>query len=249
MFDDDRDLDELISQGLKSYAEDAAARRQSAWPRIQSALHRRQARRRRGISRLWIIPAVVLPLSISAGTATALYSHSDPIAWILHQPTKPGPGKTVHVYYPPPQTVSLQQGARLLQVPRLVVDGSPNSRLKSATFQGASANSKSRAAPSEKGSVTLVYSVQGQTISLREYNSGPGPLVAKLKRSNGAEAPEETLSVMTVDGSSYQVERNANDKVLFVEWKTLHGLLVVLNGGVSKSMSVPFVQGLLPHVH
>jgi hypothetical protein len=249
MFDDDGALDDLISQGLKSYAEDAAAGRQSAWQRIQSALHRRKAGRRRGISRLWIIPAVVLPLAISAGTATALYSHSDPIAWIFHTPTKPGPGKTVHVYYPPPTAVSLQQGALLLEVPRLVVDGGASSRLKSATFQGATTNSKSRAAPSEKGSVTLIYSVQGQTISLREYNSGPGPLEAKLKRSNRAEAPEETLSVMTVDGSTYQVEQNASNQVLYVEWKTLSGVLVYLNGRVSQPLAVSFVQSLLPHVH
>lgn len=249
MFDDDGDLDELISQGLKSYAENAAAGRQSAWPRIQSALHQRQARRRRGISRLWIIPAVVLPLAISAGTATALYSHSDPIVWIFHQPTKPALGKTVHAYYPPPKAVSLAQGASLLQVPRLVVDRSADSRLESVTFQGATTASKRQTAPSEKGSVTLIYSVQGRTISLREYNSGPGLFVAKLRRSNDEALPEDALSVMTLDGSSYQVERNANDKVIFVEWKTLHGLLVVLNGGVSKSMSVPFVQRLLPHIH
>ncbi|MGA7088945.1 MAG: hypothetical protein WB116_11850 [Candidatus Dormiibacterota bacterium] len=249
MFSDDRDLADLISQGLKSYAEDAAAGRQSAWPRIQSALHQRQTRRRRGISRLWIMPAVVLPLAISAGTATALYSHSDPIVWIFHQPTKPAPGKTVHAYYPPPKAVSLRQGASLLQVPRLVVDGGADSQLKSVTFQGATTASKSHIAASEKGSVTLIYIVQGQIISLREYNSGPGPLDANLKRSSSAEGPGETLSVMTVDGSTYQVEQNASNQVLYVEWKTLSGVLVLLNGRVSQPLAVSFVQSLLPHIH
>jgi hypothetical protein len=117
------------------------------------------------------------------------------------------------------------------------------------TFQGATTNSKSHAAPSDKGSVTLIYSVQGQTISLREYNSGPGPLVAKLKKSNGAEAPDETLSVMTVDGSTYQVEQNASNQLLYVEWKTLSGVLVFLNGRVSQPLAVSFVQSLLLHIH
>lgn len=250
MFDDDDALDDLISQGLKSYAEVAAAGRQSTWPRIRSALHRGHPRRGRGIRRLWIIPAVVLPLAVSAGTATALYSHSDPIVWILHQPTKPAPGKTVHAYYPPPRDVSLKQGASLLQVPRLVVlDGAADSQLESVRFQGATTASKSRSAPSDKGSVMLTYTIQGRTVSLREYNSGPGPLVVKLRRSNGKEPPEDGLSVMTLDGSSYQLERNAKDNVVFVEWKTLNGLLIVLNGGVSQSMSVPFVQRLVRHIH
>ncbi|MGB6771308.1 MAG: hypothetical protein WBF51_04810, partial [Candidatus Dormiibacterota bacterium] len=89
----------------------------------------------------------------------------------------------------------------------------------------------------------------GQTISLREYNSGPGPLVANLKRSSGAEGPGETLSVMTVDGSTYQVEQNASNQVLYVEWKTLSGVLVLLNGRVSQPLAVSFVQSLLPHIH
>lgn len=250
MFDDDDGaLDDLISQGLKSYAEDAAARRQSAWPRIRSALHLGQSRRRRGIRRLWIIPAVVLPLAVSAGTATALYSHSDPIVWIFHQPTRPASGKTVHAYYPPPKAVSLQQGASLLRVPRLVVDESAGSRLRSVTFEGATTTAKGVAAPTQKGSVTLTYSVGRRSVSLREYNAGPGPLVARLRRSSGAQAPEDTLSVMTVDGSSYQVEQNAHSQVLFVEWKTLTGVLVFLNGGVSQSLPLGFVQTLLPHIY
>ena len=137
-----------------------------------------------------------------------------------------------------------------MQVPRLVVlDGAADSQLESVRFQGATTASKSRSAPSDKGSVMLTYTIQGRTVSLREYNSGPGPLVVKLRRSNGKEPPEDGLSVMTLDGSSYQLERNAKDNVVFVEWKTLNGLLIVLNGGVSQSMSVPFVQRLVRHIH
>lgn len=249
MFDDDRDLDDLISRGLKSYAEDAAAGRQSAWPRIRSALHRGQPRRRRGIRRLWIIPAVVLPLAVSAGTATALYSHSAPIVWIFHAPAKPSGSEIGHAYVPPPVAVSLQKGSSLLGVRLLLIHGTLNTQLKSVSFQGATTTSKSKVATSEKGSVTLIYNVQGRTVSLREYKASPGPLVSKLRKPSDSTLPRETLSVMTLDGGTYQMELSADHKVLFVEWKTLRGVQVILNGSVAQSLPLIFVRALLPSIY
>lgn len=238
---------------LKAYAERAAAGHQSVWPRVQKALREPDQRRRRRIPRRWLLPVILLPLLASAGTALAIYSHTSPIVWIFEHPTKPAKPQTVHVYYPPPESVSLTKAADLLGIRLPQIHGVPQTQLRSVVFQGATRRDRAEHVPSDKGSVTLIYRLPGQTVSLREYHSGVGPLVSKLRGSvsSGTGKFKETMSVITVDGSSYEIEENASDQVLFAEWKTLSGVLIVLNGGgrISTPVSISFVTSLLPHIH
>lgn len=249
MFDDDGDLDDLISQGLKSYAGDAAADRQSVWPRVRSALHQGKSRRRRRISRFWLIPGVLLPLAVSAGSGLALYSHTSPIAWVFQHPIASRHSETVHVYYPPPKAVSLSQADSLLNLHLLRLHGGTDAKLKSIIFQGATTTNRHVVAPSDRGLVMLTYEVGGQTVVLTESNARPGSLTTRLKGSTHSEPANETISVLTLYGSTYQVEQNANSEVLFVEWKSLSGVLLVLNGGVARPLALSFVESLLPQIH
>jgi len=251
MFDDDQELDAALSHALNAYGERAAGDRSSSWPRIRAAMHAPARGRLRRLPRFWLVPAIILPLIATAGTALAIYSHTSPIVWIFDHPGASGRGQTVHVYYPPPRPVSLHEGEVLLGDPLPQIQDLARVTLRSVTFQGATSRTKADAAPSDEGSVALVYDVEGQTVSLREYNSGRGPLISKLKGSNVSAGAGETLSVITVDGGSYQIEQNTRSQVLFVEWKTLPGVLIVMNGGgqVSTPLLLSFVESLLPHIH
>jgi hypothetical protein len=190
---------------------------------------------------------ILLPLLASAGTALAVYSHTSPIVWIFQLSAKPGIGHTDRSYIPPPESVSLKKAGSLLKVSLVLIHGASPTHLRSVTFQGATTARKGLSAPSDKGSVVLVYSVAGQIISLREYHSSPGPLVSKLAGSNISPSGGQTISVITVDGGSYQIEQNSKGQVEFAEWKTLQGVLVVLNGLSPHSLSIDYVRDLLSH--
>ncbi len=251
MFDDDREVDSALSHALKAYGDRAAGDRSSSWPRIRAAMNSPARGRRRRLLRFWIVPAIVVPLIATAGTALAIYSHTSPIVWIFDHPGTSARGPTVRVYYPPPRSVTLEEGRALLGVALPQIQGLARVTLRSVTFQGATSRTRADAAPSDQGSVALVYDVEGQTVSLREYNSGRGPLITKLKGSNVSAGAGDSLSVITVDGGSYQIEQDTRGHVLFVEWKTLPGILIIMNGGgkVSTPLLLSFVQSILPHIH
>jgi hypothetical protein len=50
---------------------------------------------------------------------------------------------------------------------------------------------------------------------------------------------------MTIHHGSYQVESNSHGGVLFVEWKTLRDVLVVLNGEPNHPLSLTFVRSVV----
>jgi hypothetical protein len=129
-----------------------------------------------------------------------------------------------------------------------LIRGNQTAQLQSATFQGATRARKGMFVATDKGSVLLIYSVDKQTISLREYNAGPGALDTKLKGSPASgKYAKQPISVMTLDGGSYEIGRNANKQIIYVEWKTLRGVLVVLNGlnGSNGVISQPFPLSFL----
>jgi hypothetical protein len=197
---------------------------------------------------------ILLPFLASAGSALAIYSHTSPIVWIFEHPAKPAKPQTVHVYYPPPEAVSLTKAQDLLGIRLPQIRGVPQTQLRSVVFQGATRRDRAEQVPADKGSVTLIYRLPGQTVSVREYHSGVGPLVTKLRRgsaTSGTGKFKQTISVITVHGNSYEIDQNASDQVLYAEWKTLSGVLIVLNGGgkISTPLSMSFVTALLPHIH
>jgi hypothetical protein len=98
--------------------------------------------------------------------------------------------------------------------------------------------------------VVLIYRINGKTISLREYRSSVGPLVTKLKGpvSSGTGSHQQTLSVITVRGSTFQVDIGPSEQVNFTEWKTIHGVLVVLNGVDPRTLPLEYLRQLLPHL-
>lgn len=251
MFDDDQDLDEALSRALKGYAGDALKHHEPAWPRIQVALHQDRPRRPRRLTKLWIIPVMTFLVLASAGTALAVYSHTSPIIWIFERPVKSDRGETVHAYIPPPQSVTLKKAGSLLRIRLALLRGTPSGRLQSVTFQGATTTSKKRLAATDKGSVVLIYSVQGRTVSVREYHAGPGALITRLKGTNYSASARESISVISIGGGFYEIETNAKIQVLYAEWKTLDGVLVILTGfhaGLGQPLPLDFVRGLLPHI-
>lgn len=250
MFDDDSELDQELSRTLKAYGDRAAEDHPSLWPRVQNGLRRSGQRRTRRIPRRWLLPVILLPLLASAGTALAVYSHTSPIVWIFQPASKSGLGQTNHAYIPSPERVSLARGSSLLKTPLVLLRGEPNAHLQSVTFQGATTADRAKVAPSDQGSVVLVYRINRKTISLREYHSSVGPLVTKLRGSvsSGTGSHRQALSVITVSGSTYQVDIGVGDQVNFTEWKTVRGVLVVLNSLAPRTLPLQYLRQLLPHL-
>ena len=245
MFDDPDSFDELLSRQMRTFVDQASHAHESAWPRIHRSLSSRLRRPRRRLSRWWILPGVMLPLAATVVTAAALYSHTAPIEWIFHQPQSASSSVAGNSYVPPARSLSLSQAESLLGVRLVQLRGFAAISLQSVTFQGATTTSAHVTAPSRKGIVTLTYLLRGRKVSLREYNSGPGPIVSRLRPSSGSDSGGTTIAVMTIHHGSYQVERNSHGGVLFVEWKTLRDVLVVLNGEPNRPLSLTFVRSIV----